>query len=411
MRPNYHLITYSAVQRIIVDGNKAIGVELVDRGSNRTRTVYAKKEVVLAAGSTHSPQILQLSGIGPDHISTRLGIEHHVDLPGVGQNFQDHPTVYTAYECKLLCSHKSCFEKGTHVIVVAKHSGRPLMSESPLVKSQPFPTTDTLATNQTYADEQLRLYWSQRQGPYTIVNQGGNIVTFLPLPNITAGYQSIIDFAMSQSIPSLYPNVPNSTVLAGYEAQRSLILQLYTSPSTSVQETGWNSGSTIPITLVKPLSRGSVQINTTNILEAPVIDFGTLTDPTDLETLISSLRINRAAIASPAMQELDPVELSPGANLTTDSDLRNALRRLIQPTYSHPCCTCAMMPKELGGVVGPDLKVYGVENLSVVDASIMPLIPAAHLMSTVYAVAEKVSHSQSQTQFSALPGPFQSRPR
>jgi len=300
---------------------------------------------------------------------------------------------------------------GAHVIVVAKHSGRLLMSESPLVKSPPFPTTDTLATNQTYADEQLRLYWSKRQGPYTIVNQGGNIVTFLPFPNVTAGYQSIIDFATSQSIPSLYPNVPNGTVLAGYEAQRSLILQLYTSSSTSVQETGWNSGSTIPITLVKPLSRGSVQINTTNILEAPVIDFGTLTDPTDLETLISSLRINRAAIATPAMQELDPVELSPGANLTTDSELRNALRRLIQPTYSHPCCTCAMMPKELGGVVGPDLKVYGVENLSIVDASVMPLIPAAHLMSTVYAVAEKVSHSQSQTQFSALPCMFQSRPR
>ena len=72
-------------------------------------------------------------------------------------------------------------------------------------------------------------------------------------------------------------------------------------------------------------------------------------------------------------------------------DLGAALRRLLQPTYSHPVGTCAMMPRGRGGVVASDLKVYGIQGLRVVDASIMPLIPSAHTSATVYAVAEKVS--------------------
>jgi choline dehydrogenase len=263
---------------------------------------------------------------------------------------------------------------------------------SPLVQSQPKPTLDMLTSNQTYAAEQLALYWAKREGPYTIVNQGGNTVAFLPLPQLTSGYQSIIDLANSQSVSSLYPGDSyDSSVLAGYEAQRSLIVRLYTSTLTSVQETGWNGGSAMPVTLVKPLSRGSIMIESTDVLTPPVIDFGTLTDSTDLEILIAGLRKVRALIASAPMQEIGPiVEFRPGANVTTDQQLRQALRGLISPTYAHPCCTCAMMPKRLGGVVGPDLTVYGVEGLSIVDASIMPLIPAAHTSSTVYAVAEKV---------------------
>ncbi|KAJ9648963.1 hypothetical protein H2199_000876 [Coniosporium tulheliwenetii] len=256
------------------------------------RTVKARKEVILAAGAVHSPQILQLSGIGPKGVMQDLGIEPQVYLPGVGQNFQDHPTIYPVFN----------------------------------FQSQPTSNLGMLSSNQTYAAEQLALYWAQRQGPYTIVNQGGNTVAFLPLAQITSDYQSIIDLASSHSVSSLYPDRYDSSVLAGYEAQRSTILRLYTSALTSVQETGWNGGAVMPITLVKPLSRGSIMINSTDVLTPPLIDFGALIDSTDLEILIAALRVNRAFIASSAMQELDPVELSPGANLTTDQELRKALR-------------------------------------------------------------------------------------
>lgn len=247
-----------------------------------------------------------------------------------------------------------------------------------------------LSTNQTYASEALTLYWAKRQGPYTIVNQGGNTVAFLPLPEITSNYQSIIDLANSESASSVY-SADDATVLAGYEKQRSIILGLYGSTASPIQETGFNGGTVMPVTLIKPLSRGSVTINSTDVLTQPLVDWGALTDPVDLETLIAALRINRALIASEPMQELTLIELSPGSNVTTDDELKEMLRGLIKPTYSHPCCTCPMMPRELGGVVGPDLLVYGVGNLSVVDASIMPMIPGTHLSATVYAIAEKVS--------------------
>jgi choline dehydrogenase-like flavoprotein len=126
-----------------------------------------------------------------------------------------------------------------------------------------------------------------------------------------------------------------------------------------------------------------VIINSTDPLSAPLIDWAALTNPVDLEIMVAAVRKQRELMATEAMMELGPVELTPGANLTSDEQLRAALRQQMQPTYSHLCSTCSMMKREYGGVVGPDLLVYGVQGLSVVDASIMPLIPATHTSSTV----------------------------
>lgn len=107
--------------------------------------------------------------------------------------------------------------------------------------------------------------------------------------------------------------------------------------------------------------------------------------------MVAAVKKLRALMATTSMQKLGPVELTPGANVTSDDEIRAALKKQVQPTYSHLTSTCSMMKREYGGVVGPDLLVYGVQSLSIVDASIMPLIPATHISSTVYAVAEKVS--------------------
>jgi choline dehydrogenase len=98
-RPNYHILTNTAVIKVILEGNAAAGVDYIDRGTNKVHSVEAEKEVILAAGTVHSPQVLQLSGIGAKEHLEGLGIETVVDLPGVGQNFQDHPTLYVSYNC------------------------------------------------------------------------------------------------------------------------------------------------------------------------------------------------------------------------------------------------------------------------------------------------------------------------
>lgn len=92
-RENYHLITNSKAIRVVIDDGTATGVTFrpADDPEGEVITVSAKREVIVSAGAVHSPQVLQLSGIGPSDVLESAGIETIVDLPGVGQNFQDHP--------------------------------------------------------------------------------------------------------------------------------------------------------------------------------------------------------------------------------------------------------------------------------------------------------------------------------
>jgi choline dehydrogenase-like flavoprotein len=96
-------VTGSKVSRIVLDGTTATGVAFVPVSSTTSSSetvVRAKKEVILAAGGIHSPQVLQLSGIGPRQVLAAANITTVVDLPGVGQNFQDHPMIETTFMCK-----------------------------------------------------------------------------------------------------------------------------------------------------------------------------------------------------------------------------------------------------------------------------------------------------------------------
>jgi len=93
-RPNLRVITHAQVSRIIFDGKRATGVEYIDLEAGRKHvTLEAPKEVLLSAGVTNTPQLLKLSGIGPEAELKALGISVVHDLPGVGENLQDHPDV------------------------------------------------------------------------------------------------------------------------------------------------------------------------------------------------------------------------------------------------------------------------------------------------------------------------------
>lgn len=99
-RPNYHFLPDTTVAKVLFDGNKTTGVEFLPTTGGQSTTASASKEVILAAGGLHTPQILQLSGIGPESLLTSFGIDIVSKLPGVGQNFQDQPTITMSYNCK-----------------------------------------------------------------------------------------------------------------------------------------------------------------------------------------------------------------------------------------------------------------------------------------------------------------------
>ncbi|MEL7128322.1 MAG: choline dehydrogenase [Pseudomonadota bacterium] len=97
-RPNLTIVKQAHVQRIIFEGRKAVGVDVLV--GDQRKVFRANAEIVLSAGSIGSPQILQVSGIGPGNVLKAAGVEVIHDLPGVGQNLQDHLEVYFQYKCK-----------------------------------------------------------------------------------------------------------------------------------------------------------------------------------------------------------------------------------------------------------------------------------------------------------------------
>ena len=166
--------------------------------------------------------------------------------------------------------------------------------------------------------------------------------------------------------------------------------RIYKTPNSTVLESPFGGVCSRTSILLKPLSRGHIHINASSPYASPVLDFRVYTNPLDFEVSIESIKYTRKYFKSKLFEPLKPVESAPGPNVTDYEGILAHVRKTAGPSSFHPSGTAAMMPRELGGVVGPDLLVYGLTKVSVVDASIQPLIPAAHLTATVYAVAEKV---------------------
>ncbi|KAI7722438.1 GMC oxidoreductase [Hortaea werneckii] len=380
-RSNLHLIVGHAASKINFDRFTARSVDFIrsnmttNSSKNPISNVRACREIILAAGAPYSPQILQLSGIGPKDLLEGLGIDTIVDLPGVGRNFQDQPTMFTQYTCQAFI----------HSSIAIRN--KPRSADS----NYPYPSPEWLFTNETWANEQLSLYYHNRTGPMTVPYYSGTLVAYLPLQNMTSEHDQILESASRVNTSSLLPSNSDPAVLAGYHAQTHILLNRYRSTHTTVQEVAFGGSGTVPVALLKPLSRSSIQINTTDPSKTPLVDFGTFSHPTDLEIAVEAIKKTREFMNSAPMQETGATEIIPGANITSDEEIAAAIRNLARSTWQHPTSTCSMMRRELGGVVDPFLKVYGVESLRVVDASIMPMIIGSHTSSTVYAVAEKAA--------------------
>ncbi|KAI6854668.1 GMC oxidoreductase [Hortaea werneckii] len=362
-RGNLHLIVGHAASKIHFDRFTARSVDFIrsnttiESSKNPKSNVKACREIILAAGAPYSPQILQVSGIGPRNLLEELGIETIVDLPGVGSNFQDQPTMFMQYT----------------------------------YSNYPYPSPEWLTTNETWTNEQLSLYYHNRTGPMTVPFFSGTLVAYLPLQNMTDEFDRILQSASKINTSSLLPINSDPAVLAGYHAQTQILLDRYRSAHTTVQEVAFGGSGSVPVALLKPLSRGSMHINTTDPSKTPLVDFGTFSHPTDLEIAVEAIKKTREFMSSVPMQETGATEIIRGANVTSDDEIAAAIRNFARSTWQHPTSSCSMMRRELGGVVDPSLKVYGVQGLRVVDASIMPLIIGSHTSSTVYAVAEKAA--------------------
>ncbi|KAK5655182.1 hypothetical protein OQA88_6081 [Cercophora sp. LCS_1] len=320
--------------RILFTGNKATGVSVSTNGA--AYTLSASKEVVLSAGVFHSPQLLMLSGIGPQAALEALSIPVISNLPGVGQNLQDP-------------------------IFFSVQSG---------VK------TPSLASELADPNRQaaiLQQYNNNDAGPFS---SAGGYIAFEKLPaSARQGFSS----RTSSLLASLPEDVPEIEYLAG------------SFPGTG---NGVTTVGDLSAAILNPFSRGSVTISSNNIADPPVIDMGWLTDPADAEVAVAAFKRLRQAWSTPL---LNPVkvgpEVAPGAAVQSDADILAYIRANAIQIW-HASATNAMGKNATAGaVVDWRAKVFGVDGLRVVDASVLPFALPGHPQATIYALAEKIAAS------------------
>ncbi|ESZ91553.1 hypothetical protein SBOR_8054 [Sclerotinia borealis F-4128] len=358
-RPNLQLVTGHLVEKIIFSHDlTATGVQVTSLQNNKTSIVSASKEVILAAGAINTPKLLQLSGIGPKKVLKAAGVKVKLDKPAVGANFQDHPVTYLSWNLTNLA----------------------------------FPNDGTISTNASYNASAWQEYVTNHTGPYTQATSPD--AAFLPLSQFSSKSQELIDQLQSQNASDYLPSIyKNKALLKGYLAQREIILDHFARTDAAAIEIPIGATGPGACAVEKPLSRGTITLDPSNPHGQPIITYNTLSNPLDGILLSECIRYVRNYYASPLLTYYHPIELFPGPSAQSDDEILAALIKAgaIAPSFAHPSGTCALGTEERGACVGADLRVYGTKGLSVVDASVMPLIPATHLQLTVYAVAEKAS--------------------
>jgi choline dehydrogenase len=148
----------------------------------------------------------------------------------------------------------------------------------------------------------------------------------------------------------------------------------------AVQSSAW---------LCHPTTRGTVTLRSSNPAEAPVIRYSLLAEPADVKSLIGGCRVVRDIFAQDAFRPYIRRELTPGPEIRTDEDFEAYLRKSGRHGH-HAVGTCAM-GSNAEAVVDPQLRVRGVENLRVVDASVMPSLITGHTNAPTVMIAERAA--------------------
>ncbi|KAI0471519.1 hypothetical protein GGR56DRAFT_667497 [Xylariaceae sp. FL0804] len=381
-RANLTVRTKVEVKRVLLEkpagGGDAVakGVELTDLATGATATVAARREVIVAAGAFGSPKLLELSGIGD---AQRLGAHRVVvDLPGVGENLQNHPLATVSLEVESAAPPtKDAFLRaavrqdarvlGGPMKQYMEHRTGMFASSGVTAAAQlPLPGRDVPEAMEKL-EELLGATGSGHNEQFTRAHESF-VRTILSSPSEASGYYIL------------------GPAYAGFNADGTSAL-----PPLDGSE---DSYITVVLMLAHPLSRGSVHVVSAGADETLAIDLGLLSHPADVEVMARHVQFVEQTLANthPLAKWVKPNGKrgigAPGAGALKDLEVAKKFLKERAVGAHHYTGTCSMLPREMGGVVDPLLRVYGTKNLRVCDASVIPLTPRANPQATVYGVAE-----------------------
>jgi len=312
-RSNLRVEVNALVTRILFDGKRAVGVSYRHRGKEEKASA---NEILLCGGAFNSPQLLELSGVGPRALLERHGIPVVHDSPQVGEALQDHFYVRTFWRCR-----------------------------------KPVTLNDDMAS----LFRKMKIgaqYLLSRKGPLTVA--AGHAAAFIrtrPESRRPDAQVYFINFSSLKRGGLLHPH----------------------------------SGFTVAVSQLQVESRGSVHIRSADPAAPPSIRYNYLATENDRRVIVEGLKFVRRLCATPPMKDYVAGEFSPGGGVQTDEEWLEYCREMGETVF-HPTSTCS-----IGKVVDEKLKVMGVENLRVIDASVMPAVPSGNINAAVIAVAEKAA--------------------
>ncbi len=311
--------TQAQVLKIHFDEHKsAEAVEFSLGGS--THTVNIRKEVILCAGALETPKLLMLSGVGPQSELEKHQIPLVADVSNLGMNLQDHPNVCIFYQ-----------------------ANRPIDFFFP------------------------QLYGFQRLNPSLKlpVGQADTCLTFFSVP-------SVIQETLKKMVPQiLLPSRLHRIRSLRFGLRRLVDLTFKLPPLQKFVDRLYG----IIVILGKPVSRGRLRLKSANPQDQAVIDLAYYADPQDLHTMISGIALANRIAQQSSLRTWGSKLLSKASASDSPAVVKRWLDRATMTTY-HYCGTCSMGEEETAPVT-PELKLRGVRNVRVADASVMPEVPVS----------------------------------
>ncbi|CAG9859123.1 unnamed protein product [Phyllotreta striolata] len=336
-RTNLNVMHNSLATKIVFDGQTAVEVHFLNKGIKYK--VGVKKEVILSAGAINSPQLLMLSGVGPAEHLQELGIKVVADLPAVGQSYSDHLQV--------------------HGLVFTSNLSEPI---PPLRKS-------------------IKEFLEQGTGDWAEAAPTQAVGYYRTRLEKTPGYSDLeLSFQDTNATTDAMSNC--------YRWKSNV--------SSSISIVNASSSFQIFATPLHTNSLGQVTLKSADPLDFPLVDPNILSDEEgqDFEIVYEAIQFVLNLTQQEAFRKIDAkfshqplLECSDEEFMTKDY-WRCAAKYIVNHN-NHPVSTCKMGPDSKGNVVDHTLKVYGIANLRVADASVIPLSTSSHINSICYMIGEK----------------------